>query len=67
MLVLARGAGEAILIGHDVKVTVLVVSGEVIRLGIDAPSTVESTAKIYGEIQDADTKANDSSHVREIS
>jgi carbon storage regulator len=61
MLVLARGTGEAIMIGHDVKVTVLAVSGEIVRIGIDAPSAVEVHREaIYREIQDANTKAVDS-------
>jgi carbon storage regulator len=40
MLVLSRKAGESIVIGGMVVVTVLDVRGEVIRLGIDAPRTV---------------------------
>ena len=40
MLVLARAQGETIMIGHDIKVTVLVVSDDVVRIGIDAPSEV---------------------------
>lgn len=37
MLVLTRRAGESIVIGHDVVVTVLDVRGGQIRLGVDAP------------------------------
>jgi carbon storage regulator len=37
MLVLTRRAGESIVIGNDVVVTVLDVRGGQIRIGIDAP------------------------------
>lgn len=40
MLVLSRKAGESIVIGGVVVVTVLDVRGEVIRVGIDAPRSV---------------------------
>ncbi|ATY86021.1 carbon storage regulator [Kyrpidia spormannii] len=40
MLVLSRRAGEAIVIGEDVRVVVLEVRGEVVRLGIAAPRSV---------------------------
>jgi carbon storage regulator len=41
VLVLTRRAGESIVIGEDVVVTVLEVRGDQIRLGIDAPRDVE--------------------------
>lgn len=37
MLMLTRRAGERVVIGEDVFVTVLEVSGQTVRLGIDAP------------------------------
>ena len=40
MLILTRKAGEAIIINSNVKVTVLSVEGNQIRLGIDAPKEV---------------------------
>ena len=40
MLVLTRRAGESVVIGTDIVVTVLEVRGEQIRLGIDAPRSV---------------------------
>ena len=40
MLVLTRRSNQSIMIGDDVEVTVLAVSGEKVRLGIDAPSEV---------------------------
>ncbi|MGE8065183.1 carbon storage regulator CsrA [Pseudomonas sp. NPDC089569] len=40
MLVLTRRIGEAINIGDEIQITVLSVTGETIRLGIDAPQSV---------------------------
>jgi carbon storage regulator len=41
MLVLTRKAGERIVIGDDVVVTILDVRGDGIRIGIDAPRGVK--------------------------
>ena len=41
MLVLTRRRGEAITIGSNIRVVVLDIKGGQIRLGIEAPSTVE--------------------------
>lgn len=40
MLILTRNAGEAVMIGSDVCVTVLGVKGRQVRLGIRAPDDV---------------------------
>ena len=40
MLILPRRVGEVITIGDDVKVTVLGVKGNQVRVGIDAPKEV---------------------------
>jgi carbon storage regulator len=40
MLVLTRRSNQSIMIGDDVEVTVLAVSGEKVRLGISAPDEV---------------------------
>ncbi len=45
MLILTRRAGETICIGDDIKVTVLGVKGNQVRLGIDAPMNVEVDRK----------------------
>jgi len=37
MLILTRRAGERVVIGEDVLVTVMEVSGQTVRLGISAP------------------------------
>ncbi|MBW3658967.1 MAG: carbon storage regulator CsrA, partial [Actinobacteria bacterium] len=52
MLVLTRRAGESIVIGNDVTVTVLEVRGDQIRLGIDAPRDVQiHREEIYVQVQ----------------
>jgi carbon storage regulator len=52
MLVLTRKPKQSIMIGDDVEVILLMVSGEKVRLGIQAPSTVPVwRTEIYLEIQ----------------
>ncbi len=41
MLVLTRKAGEGIIIGDNIKVTVIEVKGGGIRIGIDAPAEMK--------------------------
>ena len=38
MLVLSRKPGERILVGHDVKITVIRIGPNSVRIGIDAPN-----------------------------
>jgi carbon storage regulator len=52
MLVLTRKAGESIVIGGDVELTVLEIDGDHIRLGIQAPRSVPVyRAELWAEIQ----------------
>ena len=58
MLVLTRRAGESIVIGDDVRVVVLDVRGETVRIGIEAPRSVQvHRAEIYAEVQAANAAA----------
>ena len=43
MLILTRRLGEALLIGDNVRVKVLSVRGTQVRLGIEAPRTIQVT------------------------
>jgi len=43
MLVLSRKSGESIVINGDVRLTIVKVSGNRVRLGIEAPSDVTVT------------------------
>jgi|GEM_PF-3752596 len=46
------------MIGHDIKVTVIVIAGDKVRIGIDAPLEVEvHREEVYLEIQEANRRA----------
>ena len=58
MLVLTRRAGESVMIGDDVIITVLEARGDVIRLGIQAPRDVQvHREEVYRELQAATREA----------
>ena len=51
MLILTRRVGEVLVVGDDVKITVLSVRGNQIRLGVDAPKNVKvHRQEIYEKI-----------------
>jgi carbon storage regulator CsrA len=53
MLILTRRVSESVIIGDNVKITVLGVKGNQVRLGIDAPKTVSvHREEIYQRIKD---------------
>lgn len=53
MLVLTRVIGETIVIDDDIKVTVMGIKGNQIRIGINAPEDVSvHREEIYNRIQD---------------
>lgn len=57
MLVLSRRLGETIVIGDDIRLTVLSVSGGQVRLGIAAPKEVSvHREEIYQRINNAQTE-----------
>lgn len=58
MLVLTRKTNESIIIGDDVKVTVVEVKGEQVKLGISAPKRISvHREEVYLEIQKENQKA----------
>jgi len=58
MLVLTRRAGESVMIGDDVVITVLEARGDVIRLGIQAPRDVQvHREEVWKELQAANLAA----------
>lgn len=58
MLVLSRRAGQKIVIGNEIVIEVLSVSGEGVRLGISAPTkTSVHRFEVFAEIQEANRAA----------
>lgn len=56
MLILTRRVGETLMIGDDVKVTVLASKGNQVRIGIDAPRDVDvHREEIYNRIHNDDS------------
>lgn len=53
MLILTRRIGEVLIIGDEVKLTVLGVRGNQVRIGVDAPRSVAVHRKeIYDQVQE---------------
>jgi carbon storage regulator len=58
VLVLSRRHGESIIIGQNIKLTVLEVRGDVVRLGIDAPRDIDvHREEVFLELQEANRLA----------
>lgn len=58
MLILSRKAGETIIIDGRIKVTVMRVEGEAVKLGIEAPAQVPvHRQEVYDEIQRSNKQA----------
>jgi carbon storage regulator len=54
LLVLTRKSNQSIMIGDEIEVSVLAVTGDKVRIGISAPRAVPVFRKeVYLEIQDA--------------
>ncbi|NJC74189.1 carbon storage regulator CsrA [Planosporangium thailandense] len=58
MLVLTRRPGESVVVGDDVVITVLDVRGDVVRLGIKAPRSVQvHREEVYLELRKVNQEA----------
>ncbi|MCD6526717.1 MAG: carbon storage regulator CsrA [Desulfuromonas sp.] len=58
MLVLTRKVGEGIIIGDDIKLTIVEIKGGTIRLGIDAPRSKKIyRQEVYDRIQEQNRAA----------
>ena len=59
MLILTRRAGETVMIGSDVTITVLGVKGNQVRIGINAPKEVAvHREEIFERIQSEQSAGN---------
>jgi carbon storage regulator len=59
MLVLSRACGETVVIGDDIRITVLASHGNQVRLGITAPRSVTvHREEIYERIKAAVSQGN---------
>lgn len=55
MLILTRRVGESLMIGDDVTITVLGVTGNQVRVGVDAPRDIAvHREEIFNRIQEGD-------------
>ena len=53
MLVLTRKSGESIVLGSDIRITVLEIQGRQIRLGIEAPADISvHRGEVYERIRE---------------
>ena len=60
MLVLSRRVGESVVIGGQVTVTVLEVRGDQIRIGVDAPRSVQvHREEVWRELEAENAAAKD--------
>jgi len=58
MLILSRKSNQSIVIGDDIKITILGGAGGQVRIGIDAPKDVPVyREEVYLRMQDEKTKA----------
>lgn len=58
MLVLSRRAGESVVLGEDITITVLEVRGDVVRVGIDAPRSLKvHRAELLEQLEQANRQA----------
>lgn len=64
MLALTRKVGESIVIADNIEITVISVTGDQIKLGIDAPKNISIHRKeIYLQIQEENKAAASTSDV----
>ena len=58
MLILSRKKGEAIQIGDGIEIRVVSIQGDQVKIGIEAPKSVEVYRKeIYTQIQEENKSA----------
>ena len=61
MLVLSRKAGQSIIIGNNVRIKIVEVRGQQVRLGVEAPDDVAIVRQeIHSEVADQNVGASES-------
>lgn len=68
MLVLTRRPGESIVVGEDIVITVIEIKGGQVRIGIDAPRSVEVyREEIYEQVKQENLSAiANVEHIRKV-
>lgn len=57
MLILTRRVGEALMVGNEIKVTVLGAKGNQVQIGVDAPKDVAvHREEVYDRLQQETTQ-----------
>lgn len=60
MLVLSRKRNESIIVGDDIKVMIVEIRGDKVRLGIDAPPNIKvHREEIYDVMKRVEANSND--------
>ena len=58
MLILSRKSGESIVIAGNIRVKVVRVEGDVVKIGVEAPSSIPvHRQEVYDEIQRSNQQA----------
>jgi carbon storage regulator len=64
MLILTRKLNESIVIGDDIVIKVIDVSGKSVKIGIDAPKDVSVfRQEVYDEIKNENIQATDKENI----
>jgi carbon storage regulator len=64
VLVLTRKSNQSIMIGDDIEISVLAITGEKVRIGIEAPRSVPVFRReVYVEIQEDENGADERAEV----
>lgn len=67
MLALSRKLGESIIIGKDIKVSILEIKGDQIKIGIDAPKNVTIyREEIFKQIEEENKEALKQNNAKEF-
>lgn len=66
MLALSRKLGESIVIGKDIKISILEIKGDQIKIGIDAPKNVTIyREEIFKQIEEENKEAMKQNNAKE--